>query len=107
MHQTGDGGVVAVGHLLSLAVVGCLPLVILEPLDAPPGIGVEIFFVFREDFIKRLGDQGERGTYAHGRAVRLSYAGVPGEDLHAWTVGRLAKVIGWDGTLLERFDPVG
>ena len=79
-------GALGAGQHVGFAEVALLPAVLLEPVQAELGVGVEI--VLGQEAVDEL----EGRAHAHGRAVGLQHGGVFGEDRHARADDGLRKI---------------
>jgi hypothetical protein len=75
--------------------------ILLEPLDAEPGIGRHVPVELRQLLIEHLIDQGEGGANAHGRPVGFVDPRIPREDRHPRPDRRLPKIDWRDLPLLQ------
>src|SRR5664280_796067 len=71
--QAIDGGVGRAGQLVGVPEVGLAPAKLREPLDARPGIRVEVTLLLGEHLVQRVVYEGKRGAHGHGRSVSFDH----------------------------------
>ena len=86
---------------ISLARRRLVPFELPEPLEAEPGVGVEVALLLRQHLVKRVVDQRQGGADGHVCPIGLDDLRIAREDGHSGTDRRLGQVDGGDGSLLQ------